>query len=111
VPTYRFDHAELRRRRKAAGKTGEGMALAVHRTFPTYYAYEHGTRVPPTHVLALICAELGCEPNDLLVPMDDDLAEVADALGIRSRRAQGLPDTVTDPAVLDEVADLLRGAG
>jgi hypothetical protein len=36
-----------------------------------------------------------------------DVAAVAHELAVRSRRAQGLPDEVTDPVVLDLVAKLV----
>jgi len=39
-----------------------------------------------------------------------DLAAVACEAAVRSRRAQGLPDQITDPAALDEVARLVLAA-
>jgi len=39
-----------------------------------------------------------------------DLAAVAHEAAVRTRRTQGLPDHVTDPAVLAHVADLLATA-
>jgi len=36
-----------------------------------------------------------------------DLAAVAREAAVRTRRAQGLPDQITDPAALDEVARLV----
>jgi hypothetical protein len=41
---------------------------------------------------------------------DEDLAATARALAVRSRRAQGLPDHITDPATLDELAQLVAKA-
>jgi hypothetical protein len=40
-----------------------------------------------------------------------DLAAVARERAVQSRRAQGLPDHITDPATLDHVAGLLMSAG
>jgi hypothetical protein len=39
-----------------------------------------------------------------------NLAAVARAAAVRTRRAQGLPDHITDPAALDEVARLVLAA-
>jgi len=39
-----------------------------------------------------------------------DLAAVAREAAVRTRRAQGLPDHITDPAALDEVARLVLAA-
>lgn len=105
----RFDHVELKRRRIASGKKPELLALIIERTKEAYIAYETGRTVPPTPVVLALCDELDCSPDDLLRPVDDGAErEAAARLRAASRRAQGLPDFVEDPAALDDAAELLR---
>lgn len=107
MPSYRFDPSALRRLIDASEKPDELIAYLIGKTVATLYGYKSGRIVPPTEVVGDLCAVLECRPEDLLTEVDE-LTEAADRLRLRTRRAQGLPDTVEDPAALDEAADLLR---
>ena len=108
MPTFAFDGAELRRRRLALGLKREHVAIATNRTAESITSWELGRQVPPTPVVMALCHVLDCEPADLF-RVDDDLDQIAEAHRVASRRAQGLPDTITDPGALDAAAELLAG--
>jgi transcriptional regulator with XRE-family HTH domain len=105
---YRFDPAELKRRRIESGKKLELVALEVGRTKEAVSAYERGLAVPPTPILFALADALGCEPADLLVPDDSDDEAIRAAM-VASRIAQGLPVELPDDGV-ETAAELLRPA-
>ena len=109
MPEYRFDHAELQRRREALGLRREHIAIATDRGVETVTSWELGRSVPSTETAAL-CQALNCEPADLFKSVDDDLERVAEKHAGRERRAQGLPPVIEDPVALDQAASLLRAA-
>ena len=105
---YRFDNLALKRLRLSSGKKPELLALILGLTKEAYIAYETGRSTPPTNRVFQLCDELGCRPEDLLRPVAEPMAEVVKAAVKKSTRKQRLPEKVTDPAALDEAAELLR---
>jgi hypothetical protein len=109
APRFHFDRAELKRRRIASGKPLELVALEIGRTKEAVVGYESGKLMPPVPVVMALCESIGCQPGDLLRPIvEPDTAAIITNARKRSRRAQGLPEKVEDPAALDEAAELLR---
>jgi transcriptional regulator with XRE-family HTH domain len=108
---YRFDGPGLKRRIRASGKPHELIALKVGRRAGTLLGYESGRIAPSLDIARALAAELGCPMEDLFTPAVDDLPKVAARARVKSRKAQGLPSKVTDPAALDEAAELLRPTG
>jgi transcriptional regulator with XRE-family HTH domain len=108
---YRFDFAQLKPRRLALGLSREQVAVATGRSKESITSYELGRSVPNTETVLALCPVLECQPEDLLVPVDEDVSVVAEDLRKRSRRRQGLPDRVADESVLDAAAELLRPTG
>jgi DNA-binding XRE family transcriptional regulator len=102
-----FDRHELKRLRVATGKKPELIALELGITKEAYVAYETGRAVPPTNRILALCDLFDCSAADLLRP-EHSIAAVAARSRTRSRKAQGLPAKVTDPAALDDAARLLR---
>jgi transcriptional regulator with XRE-family HTH domain len=56
----------LKRIRKATGKSAKDFAESVGLNYPTYVAYENGRREPQYSTLCEIAAKLEVTPNDLL---------------------------------------------
>jgi transcriptional regulator with XRE-family HTH domain len=65
-----FDGAEARRRRKAMGLKQEHVALHVDRSADLIGCWERGESVPSVPLLLELCDLLGCEPHDLLRPVE-----------------------------------------
>jgi hypothetical protein len=105
---FHLDIAALKCWVDASGKPYELISLEIDRTKETLIAYLMGRIVPPVPVVLALCDSLGCHPEDLLRPVEPDPATVIANARRRSRRAQGLPEKVTDPAALDEAAHLFR---
>ncbi len=112
MPRYRFDRSELKTRIDASGKPLEQIALDIKRTKEAVVAYLTGKVIPPTGVVMALCDSIGCRPEDLLRPVPEpDPAAIITEARKRSRKAQGLSEKITDPAALDEAAELLRRQG
>ena len=105
---YRFDGPALKRRIRASGKPPELIALQIGRTKESLLSYMAGRSAPSTAIAMALAAELGCSMEDLFTPVVDDLPKVVRAAVKKSTRNQRLPEKVTDPAALDEAAELLR---
>jgi DNA-binding XRE family transcriptional regulator len=108
---FRFDHKAAKAARIRAGLKPEHVALATDKTKETILGWESGKFLPPMATLLAMCDLYGVEPADLYVAVEHDgEGEAVRRLRIESRRAQGLPDQVTDPAALDDGAAILSSA-
>jgi transcriptional regulator with XRE-family HTH domain len=105
---FRFNGPELKRRIRSSGKPAELIAYRIGRTKESLKAYEAGRAIPTATIVMALAAELDCSPEDLFTPIPDDMPDVAARASERSRIAQGLPAKITDPAALDETAELMR---
>jgi transcriptional regulator with XRE-family HTH domain len=104
-----FNHEAAKRYRIAAGFKPEHIALATGRTTGAVFAWERGRMQPRLDVLLRLAELYGCELDDLIIKDND--GERMDAIRAAceaSRRAQGLPPGIEDPAAVAELAELLR---
>ena len=108
MPEFVFDPQALRALCRASGLKLEAIALGAGRgSKETLQSWLAGRTAPNSVALGKLCQVLACSPQDLVRPIDR-VAEVAERHAVRSRRRQGLPAKVTDPAALDDGAKLLK---
>jgi len=90
------------------GDTQTMVAAAIDVAPTTLRHLLSGQVKPWPAVTDRLAAYLSVEPDELWRD-DDALVDAAVRLAERTRRAQGLPATITDPAVLDRIAALIEG--
>ncbi len=95
-----FAPDRLRAARKARGMSREQLAIAAGSQYGAIAMFENGGRNPRRDTLLKLAAALDMDVRDLVEP---------DPFVAKSRKAQGLPATVDDPAVLGKLATLLGG--
>lgn len=64
APVHTFSGQRLKERRKAAGVSGERLAVDTGRSLYSISAYEAGRSVPSAEQVARMADALGCEPGD-----------------------------------------------
>jgi DNA-binding transcriptional regulator YiaG len=69
---YKFDGDELRRLRLASGLNRTQLAASLDRVETTVRFWETERLVPSADALIRICMALGCEPFDLMIPVDGE---------------------------------------
>lgn len=94
-----FAREEFRRRREAAGKSRERVAVDLDVSVWTIANYETGRTAPRLDTLDRLAAAVGARPADLI----DDGQQTRD-----ERVARGLPATIEDPEALGVVAATVR---
>jgi transcriptional regulator with XRE-family HTH domain len=77
MATFRFNGAELKRRRHAAGLTVGQLADQVGRCHASISHYENDFSVPPTAALLRLSTALQCEPGVLFSPVREETPEAA----------------------------------
>lgn len=61
---HTFSGQRLRKHRKAAGMSGERLAVEVGRSLYSVAAYEAGRSTPSAEVVARMADAIGCEVGD-----------------------------------------------
>jgi transcriptional regulator with XRE-family HTH domain len=69
---FRFDGAEVKKRRCAAGFTQAELGQAVGRSKASVKCYENCVSVPPTAAVLALSAALQCEPGQLFSPVTEN---------------------------------------
>ncbi len=94
----------------ARGERIKDVAAALGLGDHSLYSVLNGLAAPWPALTDRLADHLGCDAADLWHD-DRTIADAARRLVESTRRAQGLPATVDDVAVLDKVAALISGGG
>jgi transcriptional regulator with XRE-family HTH domain len=95
VGIFDFSPEAIRARREKCGLSREGLAILVSRSAATVRSWEQGERTPSATARPALLAALG-----LSRPISEFVA--------RTTTASGVPERIEDPAVAEQIAEVLR---